>query len=128
GRTDVLGPVKFSAIVPRATLAARLHVECTEVPVGPDLIQRLAGVCPDLVTHLRQLHGVGAIDAKLAVCPGEEPSFHYEIGAKLKKGELTHARLAQPLTHLEAEATCVDGRVPSARLTANYGPGRLTVS
>ncbi len=128
GRADVVGLVKISATVPRATLAARITLSLPEVPVGPDLIERLAGPCPELAAHLRQLRGTGRVEARLDCNPEDQRPFHYAINAKLTDGELDHARLPSPLTKLTVEAKCVDGAVPTATLSANCGPARLTVS
>jgi hypothetical protein len=126
GQTDVAGPVTFRAVVPRATLAVQAHVEFPAIPVGPDLVQRLAGFCPETAAHLRQLTATAAVEADVTSVPGDTAHpIHYEIQARLRGGELNHARLPRPLRNLRAEARCVNGQVPSACLTADCGPARV---
>jgi hypothetical protein len=128
GRTDVAGPVKISATLPRDTYAGHVHVQLTAVPVGPDLVQRLAGPCPELADHLRQLSGTATLDADLTYQPDGERPLHYDLTARLHDGTLAHARLPLPLTQLEVEARCVDGVFPHARLTARAGPARVAAT
>src|SRR5262249_14506534 len=61
GRTDIAGPVRFSAHIQRASGAGSASVELPGVPVGPALIQRLAALQPEAATHLRQLAGQGVV-------------------------------------------------------------------
>lgn len=129
GRTDVAGPIKFSAKVHRVTGASSATVELAGVPVGPALIQRLSALQPQAAAHLRQLTARGAVRTVVSFDPAATPSVNYDITASLSGGAFSHARLPMPLEQLEAFVHCVNGKVPLARMSAAfaapYGPGRV---
>jgi hypothetical protein len=144
GRTDVIGPVAFQATISRATLAGHVRLQLPSVPVGPNLVQRLATLCPDLADNLRQLTGTASASANLAYePPSESPGqqadgapgpadsggghVNYEVAVRLHGGTFSHARLPLALEGIEAEASCANGRVGRAHLTARNGPARLEV-
>jgi hypothetical protein len=128
GRADVAGPFHFSARVQRPNGEISATVEASAVPVGPSLIQRLAVASPELAGHLRQLHGTGNVQASLVYHPGMTRPLDYDVTARLTNGEFTHASLPLPLEQLDASVHCVNGKVPTASLTARSGPAKLEVS
>jgi hypothetical protein len=128
GRTDVAGPVKVHARVVRATGEVVATAEAAAVPVGPDLVQRLAAVLPDCAKHLRYLRGAGAVTAVIAYRPGAEPALSYDVTCRLTGGEFSHAALPLALEQIDATARCTNGRVPFAHLTARSGDARLELT
>jgi hypothetical protein len=128
GRTDVAGPVQVHARVVRATGEVTATVEASAVPVGPDLMQRLAAVLPDCAKHLGCLRGEAAVTAAVAYRPGGEPAWTYDMTCRLAGGALSHPALPLALDHIDAEVHCVDGRVPLAHVTARCGETRLELT
>jgi hypothetical protein len=125
---DVAGPVRLHARLQRASNEITAAVEAPSLPVGPDLIQRLKAAVPDLADHLRQLRGHGKVQAQFAYYPGASQPLAYDLTAQLTGGEFNHALLPTSLDHVEASLRCVNGRVPTAHLTARSGPARLEVT
>jgi hypothetical protein len=125
---DVAGPVHISARVRRKTNEVAAAVEAPSILLGPDLIQRLKAAAPDVADHLRQLRGHGKVQAQLAYYPGAAQPLAYDLTAQLTGGEFCHARLPAPLDHVEASWRCVNGKVPTARLTARSGAAKVDVT
>jgi hypothetical protein len=128
GRTDVAGPVRFGAVVQRATGDVTITLDATAVPVGPDLVQRLASVCPDAAAQVRQLRGDGSVQASAAFHPANARPFTYDVTCRLRNGAFNHARLPLPLENLDADVQVVNGEVPLAHLTARSGPARFDLT
>jgi AsmA-like C-terminal region len=128
GRTDVAGPVRFNALVQRATGDVTATVDAADVPVGPELVQRLAGFCPEAAAQVRYLQGAGKVQAHFAYHPGAAQPCTYEATCQLVNGELSHARLPMPLEKLDATIRVVNGQVPFAHFTAHAGDARLELT
>jgi hypothetical protein len=128
GVADVLGPVRFSARLHRATDAAAINLELSDVPVGPALIQRLASAFPEAAVHLRQLAGRGGVRAAFSYQPGATRAWAYDVTCTLRDGSFSHARLPLPLDQAEATVRLAYGQVPLASLSARVGMGRLKVT
>ena len=121
GRTDVAGPVRFGAAAQRDTGDLTAALELTAVPVGPDLVQRLAAFNADAAAQVRQLRGDGSIRASCAYHPASGQPFTYEATCGLANGALSHARLPLPLENLDASVHVVNGAIPYAHCTARAG-------
>ena len=65
-------------------------LDLTAVPVGPDLVQRLAAFCPDAAAQVRQLRGDGAVHASVAYHPASAQPFTYDATCRPRQ------RRAQP--------------------------------
>ena len=128
GRTDVAGPVSFNAVVQRATGDLTASVDALAVPVGPELVQRLAGFCPETAAQVRQLRGVGQVQAAVGYHPGSAQPCTYDVTCRLLKGELDHALLPKPLEKLDATIRIVNGRIPLAHFTARSGDARMELT
>jgi hypothetical protein len=128
GEVDVLGPIRFRATIQRATFATRVHFDLPEIPLGPVLLERLAGFCPELMSHLRQLQGKGSVQVDLTHDPNAPQPLHHEIEVKLRQGSWGHPQLPHTFEQIEAEARCVDGVVPRAQLTARWGTGTVALT
>jgi hypothetical protein len=127
GQTDVVGAVQLHARFHRATTAASASVELPEVPVGPPLVQRLAGCCPELAAHLRRFQATGKLHATFVHRPGATQPWSYDVHCQLRHGEWCHACLPTPLQQIEASLRCVNGRVPEAHLKARAGAAAVEV-
>ncbi len=127
GQTDVVGGVHLHGRFHRATTAASAAVELPDVPVGPDLVQRIAGFCPDVAAHLRRLQGSGAVQATFLHRPDAVEPWTYDVRCQLTRGEWGHACLPEPLQQIEASLRCVNGRVPEAQLLARSGAATIDV-
>jgi hypothetical protein len=118
GQTDALGAVQINARFHRLTGAISAVIELPEVPIGPPLVQRLAGFCPDLVRHVRDLSGVANIQTTLAYQPSAVPPWRYDVCFELNKGEWRHESLPTPLQNIHAKLHCINGRIPHGELRA----------
>jgi hypothetical protein len=127
GETDVLGPIRFHATLPRATLRADLRIDLPAVPVGADLWRRFTPLCPRAASHLDQLTGEAEVHARLRVNEEGPRPLSYDVSARFRKGRFSHALLPAALDRLEVEARCIDGVAPAATLSARSGKTSLHV-
>ncbi len=127
GESD-LGPVKVDGHWNRRTGGVGLALHATAVPLGPSLVRRLDGLSPETAEHLRDLSGVGKVDAALTYRPGHARPLGYDVTLSLAKGRFTHRELPLPLEDVEASLRCVDGRVPKAELNARAGKATVTAT
>ncbi|MGH7225315.1 MAG: hypothetical protein ACRELF_18995, partial [Gemmataceae bacterium] len=121
GQTDALGAVRIHARFHRPTDAASAVLELPEVPVRSPLMQRLAGICPDLVRHIRELTGTARIQTTLIYHPGAAEPWSYDCRCELEDGAWQHENLPLPLRHIQAKLRCINGRIPHAELRAQVG-------
>ncbi len=121
GRTDVAGPVRFGAVVHRDAGDLTGALDLSAVPVGPDLVQRLAAFDADCAAQVRQLRGDGKVHACVAYHPGASQPFTYDVNCTLADGEFSHARLPLPLEKIEGSVHIVNGVIPLAHCTARAG-------
>jgi hypothetical protein len=127
GQTDVVGAVRIHARYHRPSNAASAVVDLPEVRVGPALMERLAGFCPDLAGHIRRLSGVAKVRAILAHRPDAAEPWSYDVDLQFHKGQWQHDCLPAPLQQLEAKLRCINGRVPYAEVRATAGTARATL-
>jgi hypothetical protein len=128
GRCDVAGALRGSAHFQRADQTLTATAEAPAIPVGPALVQRLAGICPDLAAHLRQLRGTGRAQASLSYVPGVSQPLHYDVQTTLTGGEFAHARLPWALDQVETSVHCVDGQIVSANVHGRAGAVSVALS
>ncbi len=126
GNSDVLGPVRFRASVPRANLAANIELELPAIPVNSQLFQRLGGAIPEVTAHLTQLTGQAQLSARIQLADDSDKPIAHQVSLKLMQARLAHPLLPRPLERLEFQASLVDGIVSRATLTAQHGNARLT--
>jgi hypothetical protein len=126
GDTDVLGPVRLTATVPRTTLAAEIHIDLAAVAVNDDLARRAAAVYPDAGYWLDQLTGQARVQAKLRLHEQSNHPVSYDVSVHFDHGRCAHPALPFPLDHIELDARCADGLVGQAKLSATSGKTRLT--
>jgi hypothetical protein len=127
GQTDALGAVRINARFHRPSNAISAAVELSEVPLGPALLQRLAGFCPNLSHHVHELSGAAHVQATLTYRPESAELLVYDIDCKLKNGEWRHECLPAPLEQLKASFRCINGRIPYAHLEGRSEAARVQV-
>lgn len=128
GQADVIGAVGIHARYHRPTNAISAFLDLPKVPVGPALVQRLAGYCPDLANHVRRLSGTATIQAMLAHRPDAAEPWSHDVRCQLHDGEWCPDCLPLPLRQIEATLRCINGRVPQANLTARSGAATVAVN
>jgi hypothetical protein len=128
GRSEAVGQVQVHGKWHRATGEASFSVEAANIPVGPSLVQCLAGHCPVLVDHLRQLHGAGRVQADVTYRPGATPPVSYDARCQLSEGRFHHALLPWPLEQLQASLRCINGTIPYGEASASAGSTRLKLA
>jgi hypothetical protein len=127
GSSD-LGPVQIAASYQRKSTELKLSLEALEVPVGPALVQRLAGYNADLAAHVRQLEGVGKLHVDLAYQPEARRPWSHDVLFQLRQAKLTHARLPFPLEQVEASIRYVNGHVPAVKIAARSDRAKLDLT
>lgn len=126
GQTDLIGPVRFRATVPRATMAAQVEFEFPGIPVGSDLLNRVTRAVPELTGKIGQLTGHACCRGEVTL-PGDGPGKPtYDCTLQLRNGRFRHELLPAPLDAIDLTVRLVDGAIPLVRLQAASGPARLT--
>ncbi|HEY7428036.1 MAG TPA: hypothetical protein VH682_27630, partial [Gemmataceae bacterium] len=125
GQTDVVGPVQIHARFHRPSDATSAAITLPEVRVGPALVERIAGFCPHLASHVRQLSATAKVRATLAYRPEAAEPWTYDLNCQLSKGEWHHDSLPAPLQQIEASLRCINGRVPTADVRARCGTANV---
>ncbi|MFO0930123.1 MAG: AsmA-like C-terminal region-containing protein [Gemmataceae bacterium] len=127
GHADLIGPVRFRAAVPRATMAARVEFDLPGIPIGNELLGRITRIVPELAGKLGQLTGRAELRGQVAL-PGDGPGkATYDCTLNLRNGRFRHDALPVPLENLDLAVKLTDGVVPQARLRAASGTARLDV-
>jgi hypothetical protein len=141
GTTDILGPIKFkmTANRPEETLALQLTLEA--IPLGADLVQRIALLAPAVKEHLRGLKGLASFDLDLTLDPKVSLRPSFEVRGKIERGEIALPAMPLPLEKITASFK-VSNRVtpgptwptsllgiylPSVHLEANFGKARAQI-
>ncbi len=125
GNTDVLGPIRFRASVPRTTMATSVQIDLPAIPVGADLMRRAIAAFPE-ASCLNQVSGLAEVHVKLQTYDEGPHPFSYEISTHLRKGRYCHPQLPGVLEDVDLEAQCCDGRVSVGKLSAKCGSARMS--
>ncbi len=128
GRSDVAGPVRFNGVAQRHSGDFTGTFDAVEIPIGPDLVRRIASFCPDAASQVRQLCGVGQLHAAVAYHPASARPLTYDVKAHLLDGELNDAGLPLPFKKINAFVHCVNGLIPVAHVTAQSGGARFDLT
>jgi hypothetical protein len=123
GETDVLGPIQFSASIPRATLAAHLEVHLPVVSVGSELVRRVSIFYPEATAWIDQVAGQGEVHAQVQFHEQGPPS--HDVSLHFRHGRCSHPFLPLPLEQIDLEARCIDSVVSEAKLSARSGKAHL---
>ena len=132
GEVDIFGPVRLRGTITRATNAVHLEIDHPDISVNEELWRRVELLFPASTSHLRHLSGKAEAFIKLDL-PGDGPSSGgapksaHQVTFRFHKGRYHHPRFPLPVDDIEAEATLIDGVIPSARATASSGATRLAV-
>ena len=127
GRSDVAGPVSFNGVAQRGTGDFTGTFDALGIPVGPELVQRIAAFYPEAAVQVHQLRGVGKIKASLAYHPASSQPLTYDVTGQLLNGELT-GRLPLPVEKIDASIHCVNGLIPLAHVTAQSGGASIDLT
>jgi hypothetical protein len=128
GRSDVAGPVHFNGVAQRSTGDFTATLKADDIPIGPELVQRIAAFYPEASAQVQQLRGVGKIQASVAYHPASSQPLTYDVTGRLLNGELNNARLPLPLQKIDAFVHCVNGLIPLAHVTAQSGGASLDLT
>ncbi len=127
GLSDVAGPVRFNGIAQRRTGDFTGKLEAVDVPIGPELVQRIGAFYPEAAAQVHHLRGVGKIQASVAYHPASSQPLTYEATGRLLNGEL-NGLLPIPLEKIDAVVHCVNGLIPLAHVTARSGDASLQLT
>jgi hypothetical protein len=126
GRSDVLGPVRFKATMPREGGALTARLELPEIPVGPALIGRLALAVPEAGRHLDRLTGKASAQADLSYDPARAQPFLCTTAVQVRDGVFQHPVLPGRVEQIEADLVTDGLSVPEARVRGRWGEARLS--
>ncbi len=130
GKPETGGTIQVSGKLQRKSADTAVTLEALDIPVGPATVQRLAGHCPELAEHARQLDGAGKLKklkAELSYHPGNAQPWNHDVQLQLTLDKLNHARLPMPLDHVETSFHLVNGQVTFGEVKAKSGPVLLEV-
>jgi hypothetical protein len=125
GTTDLGGKVQVRGSWGRSSHEFALSLEALDFTIGPDLVERLSGCCPQLADHARQLSGIGRIQADLRYRPGATVPWSHDVRFQLSGGKLCHAKIPFLLENLEARCRCTNDALTIEQLTARSGDMRV---
>jgi hypothetical protein len=128
GVSEALGPVRLGGSWQRDTYRTSLTCDAPAVPVGPALVRRLSGACPDFAEHLRDLSGNGALHTTLDYRPGAPRPWEHDVTVSLAQGKFSHQQLPVPLEGITASLRCVNGHIDRAEARARAGAASVHVT
>ncbi len=129
GVCDLIGTIEISGNLGRATDQFNLSLHMPEVPVGGELVQRLAGYQPEAASHLRLLTGkLKNLQCDLNYDPHTNPTWSYALHAKMTDGRLGHAQLPMMLEQVEGDISMVNGRLSLKKVTAHFEETRIELA
>jgi len=128
GVSSVTGPVQMSGSWQRDGGQASLTVDATVVPVGPVLVQRLAGVCPELGTHAEDLTGSGNLHATLDFRPESARPWEHDVTFTLTGGRFSHKQFPLTVEGITASLHCVNGHISKAEARGHAGATAVHVT
>ncbi|MBY0233073.1 MAG: AsmA-like C-terminal region-containing protein [Gemmataceae bacterium] len=126
GTSDVLGPVRFKATLPRDTWAATARLDLPEIPVGAALVHRLSVAVPEAGRLLAGLSARARLGADITTHSGQPEPVRVRASFALEDGTLSHPSLPGKLEGIELAARCEGRTVPEATLKARMGEAELS--
>jgi hypothetical protein len=125
GKSALAGDVEIHGVWNRISRELNLSAQIQGVPVAPNLVQRLAGLCP--AGRLAGLHVEGKADVKadIAYAPESTPPLTFDIRCRLAGGKLRHPRLPFPLDDIDATLRYTNGQLQLSSLRARSGAAEV---
>jgi hypothetical protein len=121
GSCDLTGSVQFNGTYQRPSQDTSVSIQASAIAIEASLAERWSRYCPDLKEHAAGLEGTGSVQADLRFRPQATPSWKYQVGWRLSRGQFRHPQLPLPLKDIEARGQCGPGRVTVEELTAHAG-------
>jgi hypothetical protein len=112
GGVDVLGPLRFKLTADRVAHTLALELSLEAIPLGADLVQRIAWVFPAAKEQLRGLKGLASLDLDLTFDPRKSSWPTFEVRGKIERGEIAHPCLPLPLERINASFRASNRIVP----------------
>jgi hypothetical protein len=128
GVSDTVGPVRVSGSWQREGGRTTLTCDAPNVPVGPALLGRLSGACPEVAEHLHELSGSGNLHATLDYRPGTPRPWEHDVTLSLSQGKFSHKQLPVPLEGITGSLRCVNGHIDRAEARARAGAASVHVT
>jgi hypothetical protein len=128
GVSDATGAVQLTGTWQRDTGRTTLTCDAPSVPVGPALVRRLSGACPQAAEHLRDLSGSGNLHCALDYRPGTPRPWEHDLTLALTKGKFSHPLLPVALEGITASFRCVNGHIDRAEAHAHAGAAAVTAT
>ncbi len=128
GVSEATGPVRLSGSWQRDGGQVTLTCDAAAVPVGPPLVQRLAGFCPGIAEHARELSGNGDLHLTLDYQPGTPRPWSHDVSFSLTQGRFSHKQLPLALEGVTASLRCVNGHIDRAKADARAGAAAVHVT
>jgi hypothetical protein len=126
--SEALGPLQLKGTWERNSGYAALTCDAPAIPIGPALMQRLSGVCPELAEHLHDLSATGDLHATLDFRPGTSHPFDHDVTLKLSGGSFSHKQLPLALSGVKASLHCVNGHIDRIDARGHAGTASVHVT
>jgi hypothetical protein len=128
GVSDATGPLRLTGSWQRDSDRTSLTCDAPSVPVGPALVRRLSGACPEAAEQLRELTGQGNLHATFNYQPDAPRPWDHDVTLSLTQGKFSHRLLPVSLEGLTASFRCVNGHIDWAEARAHAGDASLHVT
>jgi hypothetical protein len=128
GVSESTGPVRLSGTWQRDSFQTSLTCDAPAVPVGPPLIQRLSGACPEAAEQAHDLSGSGNLHLTLDYRPGSPRPWSHDLTFTLTQGKFSHRQLPLPLEGITASLRCVNGHIDKAEVNGRAGAAAVHVT
>ncbi len=122
GVSSVTGPVQISGTWQRDSGQTSLTLDATAVPIGPPLVERLAGLCSQLSTHAQDLTGNGSLHATFDYRPASSRPWEHDVTFTLKAGRFSHPEVPFTVEGIAASLRCVNGHIDRIEASGHAGP------
>ncbi len=127
GTCEPFGAVKVRGQAVRGGGPIGMTVEAPDLHLTPDLAQRVAGYCPEMAVHLRQLDVHATVNARLDWDSKAATPLRWSSKIDFRDGSFSHARLPWPLYKLHGSLACADGRMTLGHAEASAGDTNLSL-
>ena len=128
GNSEATGPVQWHGSWQRDSGQTTLTCAAPAIPIGPALVQRLAGACPEIDKYAHDFSGNGELHATLSYYPDRKQAWEHDVTFHLTAGKLRHKLLPEPLEDISASLRCVNGHIGQIEAHARAGSAALTLT